>query len=190
MNLITKTLLILYLSLIPAQSEVNKLVVYTYDSFVAEWGPGPAIETKFEEDHIILRKNKIDLPKSINLNLKDSPDLAQTIIITCLGLGVDCTLDGLHTLKIKETDRLIALKNEIEKFNVDKVEITKNQQTFKETKLLKLNCDKALSLINWKPRLDFTATMRLTNEWYYEFYNQRNFDVLKKCIDQIKKLFC
>ena len=49
MKLITKTLLILYLSLIPAQSEVNKLVVYTYDSFVAEWGPGPAIETKFEE---------------------------------------------------------------------------------------------------------------------------------------------
>ena len=84
------------------------------------------IETIFKEDHIILRKNKIDLPKSINLNLKDNPDLAQTIIVTCLGLRIDCTLDGLHTLKIKETDRLIALKNEIEKFNVDKVEITEN----------------------------------------------------------------
>ena len=95
------------------------------------------IETKFEEDHIILRKNKIDLPKSINLNLKDSPDLAQTIIITCLGLGVDCTLDGLHTLKIKETDRLIALKNEIEKFNVDKVEITKNSITLENNSDLK-----------------------------------------------------
>ena len=87
------------------------------------------IETVFEEDHIILRKNKIDLPKSINLNLKDSPDLAQTLIVTCLGLGVNCTLEGLHTLKIKETDRLIALKNEIEKFNVDKVEITENSIT-------------------------------------------------------------
>jgi 3-phosphoshikimate 1-carboxyvinyltransferase len=95
------------------------------------------IETKFEEDHIILRKNKIDLPKSINLNLKDSPDLAQTIIITCLGLGVDCTLNGLHTLKIKETDRLIALKNEIEKFNVDKVEITKNSITLENNSDLK-----------------------------------------------------
>ncbi len=95
------------------------------------------IETKFEEDHIILRKNKIDLPKSINLNLKDSPDLAQTIIVTCLGLGVDCTLDGLHTLKIKETDRLIALKNEIEKFNVDKVEITENSITLENNSNLK-----------------------------------------------------
>ena len=95
------------------------------------------IETKFEEDHIILRKNKIDLPKSINLNLKDSPDLAQTVIVTCLGLGVDCTLDGLHTLKIKETDRLIALKNEIEKFNVDKVEITENSITLENNSDLK-----------------------------------------------------
>ena len=95
------------------------------------------IETKFEEDHIILRKNKIDLPKSINLNLKDSPDLAQTIIVTCLGLGVDCTLDGLHTLKIKETDRLIALKNEIEKFNVDKVEITEDSITLENNSNLK-----------------------------------------------------
>ncbi len=95
------------------------------------------IETKFEEDHIILRKNKIDLPKSINLNLKDSPDLAQTIIVTCLGLGVDCTLDGLHTLKIKETDRLIALKNEIEKFNVDKVEIAEDSITLENNSNLK-----------------------------------------------------
>ena len=95
------------------------------------------IETKFEEDHILLTKNKIDLPKSINLNLKDSPDLAQTIIVTCLGLGVDCTLDGLHTLKIKETDRLIALKNEIEKFNVDKIEITEDSITLENNSNLK-----------------------------------------------------
>lgn len=95
------------------------------------------VETKFEENNIILIKNKIDLPKSINLNLKDSPDLAQTIIVTCLGLGVDCKLDGLHTLKIKETDRLIALKNEIEKFNVDKVEITENSITLENNSNLK-----------------------------------------------------
>ena len=53
MKLITKTLLILYLSLIPAQSEVNKLVVYTYDSFVAEWGPGPVSYT-----HLTLPTNR------------------------------------------------------------------------------------------------------------------------------------
>ncbi len=50
--------------------------------------------------------------------LNNTPDIAQTIIVTCLGLGIECKLSGLHTLKIKETDRLQALKNELEKFGV------------------------------------------------------------------------
>ena len=95
------------------------------------------IETIFEDDQIILKKNKISIPKNIHLDLRDNPDLAQTIIITCLGLGIDCTLEGLHTLKIKETDRLIALKNEIEKFEVDKVEITENSITLENNSDLK-----------------------------------------------------
>ena len=84
------------------------------------------VETIFEDEKIILSKNNISLPKSIELNLRDNPDLAQTILITCLGLKIDCTLTGLHTLKIKETDRLVALKKEIEKFEVDRIEITEN----------------------------------------------------------------
>ena len=49
--------------------------------------------------------------------------MAQTIAVTCLGLNIDCKLTGLHTLKIKETDRLAALKIEIEKLGA-KVKIT------------------------------------------------------------------
>ena len=95
------------------------------------------VETIFEDENIILTKNNISLPKSIHLNLIDNPDLAQTILITCLGLGIDCTLEGLHTLKIKETDRLVALKNEIEKFEVDRIEITKNSITLENNSDLK-----------------------------------------------------
>ncbi len=95
------------------------------------------IETIFKDDQIILKKNKISLPKNIHFDLRDNPDLAQTIIITCLGLGVNCTLEGLHTLKIKETDRLVALKNEIEKFEVDRVEITENSITLQNNSNLK-----------------------------------------------------
>ena len=51
----------------------------------------------------------------MNLDLINAPDIAQTIVVTCFGLGIECYLTGLHTLKIKETDRLVALKNEIEK---------------------------------------------------------------------------
>ena len=94
------------------------------DSKLVEIYKKLGVKTVFEENRIHLNKKKIKLPDKISINLKDNPDLAQTIIITCLGLGVDCTLSGLHTLKIKETDRLLALKKEIEKFDVDLVKIT------------------------------------------------------------------
>ncbi|GAA0871297.1 3-phosphoshikimate 1-carboxyvinyltransferase [Gangjinia marincola] len=64
----------------------------------------------------------------IQLNLVDSPDIAQTIAVTCLGLRISCRLTGLHTLKIKETDRLVALKTEMEKLGAA-VDITKDQLT-------------------------------------------------------------
>jgi len=48
--------------------------------------------------------------------LDNAPDIAQTIAVTCLGLGLGCHLTGLHTLPIKETDRLAAMKTELEKF--------------------------------------------------------------------------
>ena len=51
----------------------------------------------------------------INCQLNNSPDIAQTIAVTCFGLGIACHLTGLHTLKIKETDRLEALKTELSK---------------------------------------------------------------------------
>ena len=53
--------------------------------------------------------------KLIQLDLSDAPDIAQTIAVTCYGLGVACDLTGLHTLKIKETDRLVALQKELTK---------------------------------------------------------------------------
>ena len=57
--------------------------------------------------------------QTLNLNLSNAPDIAQTVAVTCLGLGIGCELTGLHTLKIKETDRLLALQNEISKFGAD-----------------------------------------------------------------------
>src|SRR5690606_3983169 len=66
------------------------------------------VETQFESNAIILKKIGINL-KPQTYNLKDSPDIAQTIAVTCFGLGLECKLSGLHTLKIKETDRLLAL---------------------------------------------------------------------------------
>jgi 3-phosphoshikimate 1-carboxyvinyltransferase len=63
-----------------------------------------------------------------------SPDLAQTIAVTCFGLGVACHLTGLHTLKIKETDRLRALANELTKLG-GKIEITNDTLLLEAHKL-------------------------------------------------------
>ena len=95
------------------------------------------VETNFHNNKIHLKKNNIDLPDSISINLRDNPDLAQTIIVTCLGLGVDCKLEGLQTLKVKETDRLLALKREIEKFEVDTIAVSDQSITLKNNSKLK-----------------------------------------------------
>ena len=81
------------------------------------------VETDFEDEQIILRKTHFKKPRSFQLDLVDNPDLAQTIAVTCFGLGLKCDLTGLHTLRIKETDRLQALKNELTKLG-GQVEIT------------------------------------------------------------------
>ena len=74
------------------------------------------VETVFDSNSIILHKVNNLKPETLNFKLSDSPDIAQTIAVTCFGLGVGCHLTGLHTLKIKETDRLEALKTELLKF--------------------------------------------------------------------------
>jgi len=74
----------------------------------------------------------------MDLNLISAPDIAQTIVVTCFGLGIACYLTGLHTLKIKETDRLVALKNEIEKLGGD-VEITNETLHLKTSTKIKEN---------------------------------------------------
>ncbi len=73
------------------------------------------VHSVFSENMIILSKSQVKKPRSICLDLADAPDLAQTIAVTCLGLGIKFELKGLHTLRIKETDRLLALENEIRK---------------------------------------------------------------------------
>ena len=104
------------------------------------------VETTFDGSKIILKKINNTLPGSIDIDLANAPDIAQTIVVTCLGLQVQCRLTGLHTLKIKETDRLEALKSEIYKFGTD-LNITND----------------SLSLLNPKP-LESAAIVETYND--------------------------
>ncbi len=90
------------------------------------------VTTVFNENSITLTKEISEL-KPLTLDLKNAPDIAQTIVVTCFTLGIPCDLMGLHTLKIKETDRLVALKTEIEKLG-GSVDITDKSLHLKASK--------------------------------------------------------
>ena len=81
------------------------------------------VNSYFEGNNLILEKESISSPKSIKWDLSNAPDIAQTIAVSCYGLGVACDLEGLHTLKIKETDRLVALDTELSKLGA-KISVT------------------------------------------------------------------
>lgn len=98
------------------------------DSEVARLFEGLGVKSKHSSRGLELL-NIGEIMSSFKYDFTDQPDLAQTFAVTCAFLGVPFKLSGLHTLKIKETDRINALVNELGKFgflietnNVDCIE--------------------------------------------------------------------
>ncbi len=98
------------------------------DSSLVEIYKNLGVATVFENNSIILRKTATSNLETLDWNLNSSPDIAQTIVVTCLGLGIGCHLTGLHTLKIKETDRLEALRIELTKLGAN-ISVTNDSLT-------------------------------------------------------------
>lgn len=110
------------------------------DSVLSEIYKDFGVETTFLNNEMKLVKVNDCQVATINCELNNAPDIAQTIAVTCLGLGVNCYLEGLRTLKIKETDRLVALKTEIEKFGT-KVSITNDSLSISNIQPLNNNIE-------------------------------------------------
>ncbi|TRZ44377.1 3-phosphoshikimate 1-carboxyvinyltransferase [Robertkochia solimangrovi] len=81
------------------------------------------VNSEFNDHTVVLTSGNISDVQKVVYDLSDAPDIAQTIAVTCFGLGIGCELTGLHTLKIKETDRLEALKTELGKLGAQ-IEVT------------------------------------------------------------------
>lgn len=86
------------------------------------------VKTTFENNKMTLVKQEHFNYVNVNFELNNTPDIAQTIVVTCLGLGIGCHLTGLHTLKIKETDRLEALRIELTKLGAN-ISVTNDSLT-------------------------------------------------------------
>ena len=100
--------ILLLITLVTTTVDAKKLTVYTYDSFVTEWGPGPIIEQKFEDKYnidleliavdsaatllnkVILEgtNTKADIVLGLDMNLFDSADKS--------GLFINHSLDNLE----------------------------------------------------------------------------------------------
>jgi 3-phosphoshikimate 1-carboxyvinyltransferase len=106
------------------------------DSVMAEVYKDFGVETTFGDHTITLTKTSDEIPQHVEYDLSNAPDTAQTISVTCLGLGMGCHLTGLHTLPIKETDRLAAMQTELSKFGA-KVDIDAESLTLQPTSSLK-----------------------------------------------------
>lgn len=110
------------------------------DAILSEIYNNLGVSSKFNNSVLTIEKVSDDLPKSLDLDLSNTPDIAQTIAVSCLGLQINCNLTGLHTLKIKETDRLLALKNEIKKLGTN-IEISNNSLEINSPKPLLKNVE-------------------------------------------------
>ncbi|WGH25065.1 MAG: 3-phosphoshikimate 1-carboxyvinyltransferase [Candidatus Shikimatogenerans bostrichidophilus] len=142
------------------------------------------IVTKFKNKHkiIIKKKKNFIYPKYFTLDLKSTPDIAQTIIVTCALLKIKCLLTGLKTLKIKETDRLIALQNELKKIGVftiitnNSIEIIKFKEIKNYNKNIIINTYKdhrmamSFSVLAIKNEI-FIENPKTVNKSYPNFWN-------------------
>jgi len=137
----------------------DSVLVDIYTSF--------GVETTFYENSVTLKKIKDLEIQSLEFELNTSPDIAQTIAATCLGLGVECYLTGLHTLKIKETDRLVALKNELEKLG-GTVDIT--EDSLKLHKCSAINTDIKIETYNDHRMAMAFAPLALKTDIFIEDY--------------------
>lgn len=123
------------LAALSKDSEI-KLNTYFTDSFQGDaslvqiFRDHFGIETHFNSNQLTLSKMKDFHIHNFEMNLNDTPDLAQTIAVTAAGLKIKCKLTGLETLNIKETNRLTALRTELRKVGAlaeitpDSLEIT------------------------------------------------------------------
>ncbi|MDG1760992.1 MAG: 3-phosphoshikimate 1-carboxyvinyltransferase [Flavobacteriaceae bacterium] len=135
-----------YFYSIAALSEESEIKIESYkkeslqgDSVLQEIYCQLGVETNFQGHSLVLSKKKNTvLPKNISLDLSNAPDIAQTIAVSCFGLGISCDLTGLHTLKIKETDRLEALNTELSKLGA-KITVTNDSLHLKSTSIIAEN---------------------------------------------------
>jgi len=93
-----------------------ELKSYQGDAIIAKWFEQFGIESVQMKFGVMLSKSTDKQPDELSLDFIENPDIAQTMACLCVAKKIPFHFSGLKTLKIKETDRIAALKNELIKF--------------------------------------------------------------------------
>lgn len=88
------------------------------DRIMADWMKRFGVITEFTAEGALIRKVEVEYPMVMKLNFKDNPDLAQTFAAMFAARNIISTFSGIESLRIKETDRVLALQQELRKLNV------------------------------------------------------------------------
>lgn len=91
------------------------------DRIIAELMEGLGVSTRYTEAGILLKK----VPRrntAVRIDFSSCPDLCQTMAVVCAALNITMEFTGVKSLRIKETDRLAALRNELSGFNMDLIQ--------------------------------------------------------------------
>ncbi|NOY96929.1 MAG: 3-phosphoshikimate 1-carboxyvinyltransferase [Chlorobi bacterium] len=86
------------------------------DAAIAKWFEAFGVISKKSGNGLLLIKKGGQQPQQLSLNFTDNPDMAQTMAVLNVAKKVPFHFSGLETLKIKETNRIAALQNELAKF--------------------------------------------------------------------------
>ncbi|MBW6536743.1 MAG: 3-phosphoshikimate 1-carboxyvinyltransferase [Mariniphaga sp.] len=86
------------------------------DANIAGWFEQFGVFSEQKKEGVLLKKTKSLQHEKLELDFIENPDVAQTMACLCIARKVPFHFSGLKTLKIKETDRIAALQNELAKF--------------------------------------------------------------------------
>ncbi len=89
------------------------------DEAVARWFSSFGIETQTTESGVLIEKTNGGQPDRMVMGFHDNPDMGQTLAALCVAKGIPFHFTGLETLRIKETDRIAALVNELAQFGAE-----------------------------------------------------------------------
>lgn len=123
---------------IMAFSRVDRMLIkdlkstsFQGDKYLSEVYQSFGISTEFTNDGVVLRRD-LDLRNELQFDLIDCPDLIPSVAVTAAILSKECYIQGVSTLRVKESNRVEALKNELSKINTELIDLGENEILVKQ----------------------------------------------------------